>query len=365
MADTKISALTAATTPLTGAEVLPIVQGGATVQVSVQDLTAGRAISAASPTFTGTAAFANLSFTGQMNAAAGAVGTPSIYFGTSTTTGFYRPSSTTVGVAAGGVAAASFSATNATVTGGLTGGSGYQASGFSAFRASGASVSSPGDASMYYNTATGQTLQARAGSSYDWALINPGNANYIARVPTGTLNLQFLGGVAITGALSKGSGSFKIPHPLPEKESTHYLVHSFIEGPTADLIYRGNVKLQNGAASINIDDAATMTHGTFEVLCREVQCFTSNETGWSAVKGKVTGNVLVIECQDTSSQDEISWMVVAERKDKHMMNTDWTDDNGRVIVEPARTIVDDEPPQNDKFLHNVGNTLSVGFTEES
>jgi len=46
MADKKISALTSATTPLAGTEVLPIVQSGATVKVAVSDLTAGRAISA-------------------------------------------------------------------------------------------------------------------------------------------------------------------------------------------------------------------------------------------------------------------------------------------------------------------------------
>jgi len=46
MADTKISALTAATTPLAGTEVLPIVQSGTTKKVSVADLTAGRAITA-------------------------------------------------------------------------------------------------------------------------------------------------------------------------------------------------------------------------------------------------------------------------------------------------------------------------------
>ena len=50
MADTKISALTASTTPLAGTEVLPIVQGGVTKQVSVANLTAGRAVSAASVT---------------------------------------------------------------------------------------------------------------------------------------------------------------------------------------------------------------------------------------------------------------------------------------------------------------------------
>jgi hypothetical protein len=50
MADKKISALTAASTPLAGTEVLPIVQSGATVKVAVSDLTAGRAISATSVT---------------------------------------------------------------------------------------------------------------------------------------------------------------------------------------------------------------------------------------------------------------------------------------------------------------------------
>ena len=45
MADKKISALTAASTPLAGTEVLPIVQGGSTVKVSIANVTAGRAVS--------------------------------------------------------------------------------------------------------------------------------------------------------------------------------------------------------------------------------------------------------------------------------------------------------------------------------
>jgi hypothetical protein len=45
MADAKISALPASTTPLAGTEVLPIVQSGVTKKVSVADLTAGRATS--------------------------------------------------------------------------------------------------------------------------------------------------------------------------------------------------------------------------------------------------------------------------------------------------------------------------------
>jgi hypothetical protein len=48
MADLKISQLPAATTPLAGSEVLPIVQSGSTVQVSVDNLTTGKAVSASS-----------------------------------------------------------------------------------------------------------------------------------------------------------------------------------------------------------------------------------------------------------------------------------------------------------------------------
>jgi hypothetical protein len=52
MANVKISNLTAATTPVAGTEVLPIVQSGATVKVSIANLTAGRAVSVLSLTST-------------------------------------------------------------------------------------------------------------------------------------------------------------------------------------------------------------------------------------------------------------------------------------------------------------------------
>lgn len=54
MADKKISALTAASTPLAGTEVLPIVQSGATVKVAVSNLTAGRSFDALGMTLTST-----------------------------------------------------------------------------------------------------------------------------------------------------------------------------------------------------------------------------------------------------------------------------------------------------------------------
>jgi len=36
----------------------------------------------------------------------------------------------------------------------------------------------------------------------------------------------------------------------------------------------------------------------------------------------------------------VSWLVICERQDKHMYDTNWTDENGKVIVEPLKTIDD-------------------------
>ena len=153
---------------------------------------------------------------------------------------------------------------------------------------------------------------------------------------TGQQNFYISSNAAVTGSLSKGSGSFRIDHPIESMKDKYELVHSFIEGPKADLIYRGKVSLVNGKSEINLDESSNMTEGTFVLLNREVQCFTTNETGWTPVKGKVTGNILEIISESNTSSDEISWMVIGERQDKHMYDTEWTDDNGRVIVEPLK-----------------------------
>jgi hypothetical protein len=142
------------------------------------------------------------------------------------------------------------------------------------------------------------------------------------------------GGTCICGALSKTSGSFRIEHPLESKKDTHQLVHSFIEGPQADLQYRGVAQLVDGSAQINIDTVSDMTDGTFVALNRCTQVFTTNESNWDAVRGSVTGNILTIESNTTDSTACISWMVVGERCDQHMMDTEWTHSDGRVIVEP-------------------------------
>jgi hypothetical protein len=137
----------------------------------------------------------------------------------------------------------------------------------------------------------------------------------------------------VGGALSKSSGTFEIDHPLESLSDTRRLQHSFIEGPYTDLIYRGSNTLSSGTASINIDTEFNMTEGTFEALNTNIQCFTTNESDWDAVKGSVSGNTLTITCQNSSSTATVSWMVIGYRKDETILNSELTDSAGKFITE--------------------------------
>ncbi len=66
-------------------------------------------------------------------------------------------------------------------------------------------------------------------------------------------NCEVIGGLSITGNISKGGGSFKIDHPLdPENK---YLYHSFVESPDMMNIYNGNAVTDGrGYATIALPD---------------------------------------------------------------------------------------------------------------
>ena len=149
-------------------------------------------------------------------------------------------------------------------------------------------------------------------------------------------------GVDVNGALSKNSGSFRIPHPLAGLSTTNDLVHSFVEAPDASNLYAGMVDLVDGTATVNIDTAHRMTEGTFVALNHVQSWSSSNESGYSPVKCSISGNLLTIECQDTSSTDTVYYEVRGIRKDQHMLDAHWTDENGRVITEPLKKVVVDD-----------------------
>jgi hypothetical protein len=153
---------------------------------------------------------------------------------------------------------------------------------------------------------------------------------------------------SMDGTLSiSGSKTFRIPHPLPELAETKDLVHVCIEAPAHDLIYRGKSELIDGSATINLDTKFGMTEGTFVALNRNIQCFTSNESDWGAVRGSVSGNILTIECQDSSSTATISWMVVGERQDDRVKASVATDANGNLILEPDKRPEDPKPEKSE------------------
>jgi hypothetical protein len=169
-------------------------------------------------------------------------------------------------------------------------------------------------------------------ATYRLVINSSGNVGIGTTAPTEKLSV--VGNVTISGSITKGSGSFRIDHPI--KPNTHHLVHSFVEAPTADNIYRGTVTLIGGMATVNLDTAARLTSGTFEALNTNVDCWVSNKSGWTAVRGNIEGAILTITAQDSNCTDTVSWLVIGERHDQTIIDANWTDANGRVITEPKK-----------------------------
>ena len=137
---------------------------------------------------------------------------------------------------------------------------------------------------------------------------------------------------------ASGTKSFLITHPLESLSQTTDLKYYATEGPRADLIYRGEVALVAGVAEVNLDSASLQTEGTFLSLVRDPQIWVNNATSWTQVRGTLVGNILTIESQ-TATNDEVHWLVIADRYDEHMQNNLSIDETtGRPNVEYLRPI---------------------------
>lgn len=210
----------------------------------------------------------------------------------------------------------------------------------------------------YYGSNHFATIQAPTNRSLRFDLENNDTGDaFVFRYASGNdrntdtvaMSINGDGSVDVNGTLSKNSGSFKIDHPL--KPDTHKLVHSFIEGPKADLIYSGMVKLQNGKAVVNIDTKAGMTEGTFEALTRDRRRMTTNESGFTKVISSLSGNILTIEAE-VACNDEVFWQVIGERKDDGIKSSAMADDEGNIIVEPLKEKVKEEE-EKEKLYYEV------------
>jgi len=148
---------------------------------------------------------------------------------------------------------------------------------------------------------------------------------------TGAYAGYFSGNVQITGSIAKGSGTFKIDHPLdPENK---YLYHSFVESPDMMNIYNGNaVTDANGRATVTLP-------GYFEALNTDFryQLTTIGQPAQAYVLSEVSGNRFVIKTDKPNVK--VSWQVTGVRQDKYA-------NAHRVVPE-----VDKEPEYKGYYLH--------------
>lgn len=165
-----------------------------------------------------------------------------------------------------------------------------------------------------------------------------GTSNSYGGVTNTAITIDQLGAVTVHGALSKGSGTFDIPHPT--RNDPWRLRHSFIEGPKADLLYRGTATIAgSGSIAIDLDTVSGLTAGTWQALNQDpwsMVTSSGNAVTW-ALSGKtltITGPAGAV-CQ---------WMVIGERRDQTVIDWEATDSDGHLITEydstPAESDLD-------------------------
>jgi len=133
----------------------------------------------------------------------------------------------------------------------------------------------------------------------------------------------------VYGVLEWKLGGVKIVHPA---DNTKWLRLSSTHSPQAEILLRGQVTLSSGQATVNLETEAGFSAGTWSALCTDPQVFTTNESGWSPVRGSLAGATLTVECQDTNSTDTVSWLVVARRHDAEITGAYYADDSTGVIT---------------------------------
>ena len=194
-------------------------------------------------------------------------------------------------------------------------------------------------AGLVNNTISAQFAPNSSGGTYSLAF-SPMGTTVMSALGSGNVGIGTLTPSAtlhVVGSLAKSSGTFDIAHPL-HPDTNKRLVHSFIEGPRCDLIYRGKTTLVDGSAVVNIDKECThspecaMDDGTFEALCDNPQVFLQNNKTFDRVRGVVTGATLTITCESQAAV-EIEWMVIAERADPFIKQWDRTNPDGYLITQ--------------------------------
>ncbi len=116
-------------------------------------------------------------------------------------------------------------------------------------------------------------------------------------------------GLSVLGNLSKGSGTFKIDHPLDPKNK--YLYHSFVESPDMMNIYNGNI------ITDEVGLATVVLPAYFDALNREFryQLTVIGTFAQAIIKEEIQENTFIIQTSEPNVK--VSWQVTGVRKDPY------------------------------------------------
>jgi len=130
-------------------------------------------------------------------------------------------------------------------------------------------------------------------------------------IDTPTERLDVNGNVKISGSLTKGSGTFRISNPTPNKDN--YLYHSFVESPNAgDNIYRWSIEIINGVGSVQLPEYYHHLNENSQIWVNPVEHF---GIGY----GKIIDNNLEVHC---NSDGIYNILLIGTRKDEIAV-TNW------------------------------------------
>ncbi|MBK0020956.1 hypothetical protein IAE29_03100 [Ochrobactrum sp. S46] len=190
---------------------------------------------------------------------------------------------------------------------------------------------------------TGRILQVgRSGSNFasSYFELRPGVAvNYVIRVTggDGSITNWFVfnanGGLAVPGAFTAGSKSFKIDHP--KDPYNKYLVYMSTEAPKAGIEDWGSIRLVNGKAEVDLDIAAGQMHGTFASLTQKaIVVSVNNLDGDTRLRaGRIVDGKFTIHAIDNPDcDDEVTWHVKAERADPFIKSHPYCDPETGLLI---------------------------------
>jgi hypothetical protein len=135
-------------------------------------------------------------------------------------------------------------------------------------------------------------------------------SNYVGKFSVDASgNGFYAGNLNVTGKLTKGSGSFKIDHPLDP--ANKYLSHSFVESPDMMNVYNGNITTdRHGLATVKLPDYFEALNGDFRYQLTVIGQFAQ-----AIVKREIANNRFTIKTNKPLVK--VSWQVTGIRHDAY------------------------------------------------